>query len=44
MTHFQYDYDDEDDEVDDGYDFVIRSWGSDEWIPPTTDIYERDCK
>lgn len=44
MTYFQYDYADEDDEVDGGYDFVIRSWDSDEWIPPTTDIYERDCK
>lgn len=44
MTYFQYDYADEDDEVDAGYDFVIRSWGSDEWVKPTVDIYERDCK
>jgi len=22
---------------------VIRPWGSDEWIEPTVDIYERDC-
>lgn len=22
----------------------IRPWGSDEWIVPTVDIYERDCK
>lgn len=25
-------------------DFLIRPWGSDEWIEPTVDIYERDCK
>ena len=24
--------------------FLIRPWGSDEWIKPTVDIYERDCK
>jgi len=24
--------------------FHIRPWGSDEWIEPTVDIYERDCK
>lgn len=23
---------------------VIRSWDSEEWIEPTVDIYERDCK
>lgn len=23
---------------------VIRPWGSDEWIEPTVDIYNRDCK
>lgn len=23
---------------------VIRPWNSDEWIEPTVDIYERDCK
>lgn len=23
---------------------LIRPWGSDEWIEPTVDIYERDCK
>lgn len=22
----------------------IRSWGSDEWVVPTVDVYERDCK
>lgn len=31
-----------DDEVTQG--FKIRSWDSDEWIEPTVDIYERDCK
>lgn len=25
-------------------DCVIRSWDSDEWVEPTVDIYERDCK
>lgn len=23
---------------------LIRPWGSDEWIEPTVDIYNRDCK
>ena len=23
---------------------LIRPWGSNEWIKPTVDIYERDCK
>lgn len=31
-----------DDEVTQG--FKIRTWDSDEWIEPTVDIYERDCK
>lgn len=22
---------------------IIRPWGSDEWVAPTIDIYERDC-
>ena len=22
----------------------IRTWDSDEWVEPTVDIYERDCK
>lgn len=25
-------------------DILIRPWDSDEWIEPTVDIYERDCK
>lgn len=23
---------------------LIRPWGSDDWVEPTVDIYERDCK
>ena len=23
---------------------IIRPWDSEEWIEPTVDIYERDCK
>lgn len=25
-------------------DIIIRSWDSEEWVEPTVDIYERDCK
>lgn len=25
-------------------DILVRPWGSDEWVEPTVDIYERDCK
>lgn len=25
-------------------DVRIRSWDSDEWVKPTVDVYERDCK
>lgn len=25
-------------------DILIRPWGSDDWVEPTVDIYERDCK
>lgn len=31
-----------DEEVDKG--LLIKSWDSEEWIEPTVDIYERDCK
>lgn len=31
-----------DNEVD--RSITVRSWGSEEWIEPTVDIYERDCK
>lgn len=27
-----------------GDGILIRSWDSDEWVEPTVDIYERDCK
>lgn len=32
----------EDEEVDEGY--LIRPFGQTEWIEPTVDIYERDCR
>ena len=25
-------------------EYTIRRWGSDEWIEPTVDVYEEDCK
>lgn len=25
-------------------EILIRPWGSDDWVEPTVDIYERDCK
>ena len=25
-------------------DILIRPWGTDEWIKPSLEIYERDCK
>ena len=31
-------------EKDIGVTSKIRPWGSGEWIEPTVDIYERDCK
>lgn len=34
--------DDLNDEVDE--DIVIRTWDSEEWVAPTVDIYDRDCK
>ena len=34
--------DDLNDKVDE--DIVIRTWDSEEWVAPTVDIYERDCK
>lgn len=41
-THCAYSEKELNDEV--GKDMVIRSWDSEEWIEPTVDIYERDCK
>lgn len=25
-------------------ELVIRTWGTDEWVKPTLEIYERDCR
>ena len=41
-THAQISLTNETLEVPDGY--KIRRWDSDEWVEPTTDIYEEDCK
>lgn len=41
-TNFSYDKEYEDLELIEGY--YIRTWDSEEWIEPTVDIYERDCK
>ena len=35
-------YEDEEDLAVD--DIFIRPWGTDEWVKPTVEIYERDCK
>ena len=43
-THFEYDIELDDKEVDEGYIVAIRSWDSDEWVEPTYEIYLRDCK
>ena len=41
---FTYSYH-EDDENDPASEVIlIRPWDSDEWVEPTVDIYERDCK
>lgn len=37
-------YYEDDENLPVGEDVVIRPWGSDEWVKPTVDIYERDCK
>ena len=43
-VYVEYDYSKgkENNEVDS--DMKIRHWDSEEWIEPTADIYERDCK
>ena len=41
-TGFMYDYEHENKQLTE--DFEIRSWGSDEWIEPTADVYLKDCK
>lgn len=40
--YFAYEIDAASNEV--SADNLIRPWGSDEWVEPTVDIYERDCK
>ena len=42
LHYYCYFSGEENEEVEDG--IVIRSWDSDEWVEPTVDIYERDCK
>lgn len=42
LTAYSYYETNDNKEVDE--DIHIRSWGSDEWVEPTTNIYERDCK
>lgn len=39
---FEYEGSEENEEVNG--DIIIRPWDSEEWIEPTVDIYERDCK
>lgn len=42
FIYWTYSKDEENKAVPD--DIRIRYWGSDEWVVPTLDIYERDCK
>lgn len=42
--HIDYSYSEELDNEEVDKDIIIRSWDSDEWVEPTVDIYERDCK
>lgn len=37
-------YYEDDENLPVGEDVVIRPWDSDEWVEPTLEIYERDCK
>lgn len=39
-----YYLDEEDDPVKEEKDYLIRRWGSDEWILPTVDVYREDCQ
>lgn len=41
-AEYSYSKSERDNEVDS--DMKIRSWDSEEWVEPTVDIYERDCK
>ena len=42
--HTNYSYSETIDNKEVDEDIIIRTWGSDEWVSPTVDIYERDCK
>lgn len=42
VARFNYNLTDEDNDV--SPIIRIRPWGNDEWIKPTYDIYEKDCK
>ena len=42
FSGFSFDEGEEDEAVNE--DFLIRPWGTDEWIKPTVEIYERDCR
>ena len=42
FPHWVYEKERANDSVPD--DFLIRPWDSDEWVVPTVDIYERDCR
>ena len=43
-TQFAYDSIEIKDEKEIPEEYKIRRWGSDEWIEPTVDVYEADCK
>ncbi len=43
-THLAYGFIDEKDNSELPEEYKIRRWNSNEWIEPTVDIYEQDCK
>lgn len=44
QCHVDYSYSETTDNKEVDENIHIRLWGSEEWIEPTVDIYERDCK
>lgn len=42
FSGFSFDEGEEDEAVNE--DFLIRPWGTDEWVKPTVEIYRRDCR
>lgn len=44
LIHSIHEYYENDEEKEIDKEIVIRPFGYTEWIEPTTDIYERDCK